>query len=186
MAGAVFTTLVAQIYQNKFGWTQKLAYSGMGATFGFIGAVAVLITALTVKERSPAEVKKSELPLVDTIKMTFKNKHYMRLVAAFVISSFSFTLMTGLFAYYMKYQLLMGDKTHLVMLTMMGALLVFLFFWKWVSDNWNKGPAYALGLFIACAAISVCFFLPHRPTNLIYIIAFVVGFGFSSQYWSAS
>jgi GPH family glycoside/pentoside/hexuronide:cation symporter len=108
-------------------------------------------------------------------------------VAAFVISSFSFTLMTGLFAYYMKYHLLMGDKTPLVMMIMMGALMLFLFFWKWVSDNWNKGPAYALGLFIACAAISVCFFLPHRPTPLIYGIAFVVGFGFSSQYvfpWS--
>lgn len=187
MAGAVFTTLIAQMYQNKFGWTQKLAYSGMGATFGVICTIAVLITALTVKERSPAEVKKSEMPLIPSIKMTFKNRPYMRLVMAFFISSFSFTLMTGLFAYYMKYQLLMEDKTPLVMLTMMGALLAFLFFWKWVSDNWNKGPAYALGLFIACVAISACFILPHNRTNLIYIIAFIVGFGFSSQYvfpWS--
>jgi GPH family glycoside/pentoside/hexuronide:cation symporter len=187
MAGAVFTTLIAQMYQSKFGWTQKLAYSGMGVTFGIICTIAVLITALTIKERPSSEVKPSELPLIQSIKMTFKNRPYMRLVAAFVISSFSFTLMTGLFAYYMKYHLLMGEKTPLVMMTMMGALMLFLFFWKWVSDNWNKGPAYALGLFIACAAISVCFFLPHKPTNLIYIIAFVVGFGFSSQYvfpWS--
>jgi GPH family glycoside/pentoside/hexuronide:cation symporter len=187
MAGAVLTTLVAKLYQAKFGWSQKLAYSGMGITLGAVCAVAVLITALTVKERPSSEVKPSELPLVPSIKMTFRNRPYMRLVAAFVISSFSFTLMTGLFAYYMKYHLLMGDKTPLVMMIMMGGLMLFLFFWKWVSDNWNKGPAYALGLFIACAAISVCFFLPHRPTQLIYAIAFVVGFGFSSQYvfpWS--
>ncbi|MEJ2068720.1 MAG: MFS transporter, partial [Deltaproteobacteria bacterium] len=97
-----------------------------------------MVTALTIKERPSTEVKKSEMPLIDTIKMTFKNKPYMRLVASFVISSFSFTLMTGLFAYYMKYHLLMGEKTPLVMMTMMGALLIFLFFWKWVSDKWNK------------------------------------------------
>ncbi len=187
MAGAVLTTLIAKIYQAQFGWTQKFAYSGMGLTLGIICAVAVLITALTVKERPSSEVKPSELPLVQSIKLTFRNRPYMRLVMAFVISSFSFTLMTGLFTYFMKYNLLMADKTPLAMMIMMGGLMIFLFFWKWVSDNWNKGPAYATGLFIACAAISVCFFLPHRPTNLIYIIAFVVGFGFSSQYifpWS--
>ncbi|MBN1572591.1 MAG: MFS transporter [Deltaproteobacteria bacterium] len=187
MAGAILTGLVASIYQNSFGWTAKTAYSGMGATFGVISIIVVLITALTVKERSPAEVKPSELPLIDSVKITLGNKPFMRLVLAFVISSYSFTLMTGFFIYYMKYYLLMEEKFSLVMAIMMGALLIFLFFWKWVSDNWNKGPAYALGLFIACVSITVCFFLPHKPTAAIYVIAFVVGFGFSSQYvfpWS--
>ena len=187
IAGAVLTTLVAKFFIKNFGWTEKASYSGMGAVFAVICAIAVLITAITVKERPSEKKKASDMSPFQAVIFTFKNKPYMRLVAAFVISSFSFTLMTGLFAYFMKYQLNMKAQLYLVLLLMMGALALFLFFWKWVSDHINKGPAYALGLFIACVAMISLFFLPNEPTKLIYVIAFVVGFGFSSQYvfpWS--
>jgi GPH family glycoside/pentoside/hexuronide:cation symporter len=64
---------------------------------------------------------------------------------------------------------------------------IFLIPAKLVSDKINKGPAYALGLFIASLALIAGFFLPHEPTPLIYVVAVVAGLGFSAQWvcpWS--
>ncbi len=187
IAGASLTTVVAEIFKNSYGWSEQAAYSGMGAVFAVVVTVTTLITALTVKEQPFEDVRPSQMPPLKAFFLTFKNRPFMRLMCAFLVSSFSFTVMTGLFAFYLKYQLNMQKQLHLVMLVMMGALALFLYFWKWVADRMNKGPAYALGLFIACVAISLSFFLPYGPSLLIYPIAFVVGFGFSSQYvfpWS--
>ena len=187
IAGAVATTGVAAWLRDSFNLTETASYSGMGAVFGVVATVTVLITALTVQERSDISVRQTRRPPVESVLLTLKNKPFLQLVAAFLISSFSFTLMTGLFPYYMNYHLNMKAKLPIVLLIMMGALALFLFFWKWVADRINKGPAYALGLFIACMAMTSLFFLPYGPSKSIYLIAFVVGFGFSSQYvfpWS--
>ena len=56
-----------------------------------------------------------------------------------------------------------------------------------ISDKINKGPTYALGLFIASIAVITSFFFPHEPTPLIYIVAAIAGMGFSAQWvcpWS--
>ena len=81
----------------------------------------------------------------------------------------------------------MEDQVFIVLAVMLATIGVFLFPWKKVSDRINKGPSYALGLFIACVAAIATFFLPYGPTPLIYVIAFVAGLGFSGQWvfpWS--
>ena len=187
VAGAVATTAVAALLQKRFNLSVTASYSGMGAVFGVVATLTILTTALTVRERSDINMAQTRRPPLESFLLTLKNKPFLRLVAAFLISSFSFTLMTGLFPYYMNYHLDMKAQLPIVLLIMMGALALFLFFWKWVADHIHKGPAYALGLFIACMAMISLFFLPHGPSKWIYPIAFVVGFGFSSQYvfpWS--
>jgi GPH family glycoside/pentoside/hexuronide:cation symporter len=185
--GAAATTVIAGLFQDALGWTEKASYSGMGAVFGIIATVAVLTTALSVRERPSAEVKPSTLPPIAAVLKTFRNRPFMRLVAAFFISSFSFALMTSLLPFYLTYQLDMEDQVFIVLGVMLATIGVFLFPWKKVSDRINKGPSYALGLFIACVAVIATFFLPYGPTPLIYIIAFVAGLGFSGQWvfpWS--
>ena len=64
---------------------------------------------------------------------------------------------------------------------------VFLVPWRMMSDRWNKGPAYALGLGIGGLAIASTFLLPHEPTPLIYLVTVVAGIGFSANWvfpWS--
>ena len=106
---------------------------------------------------------------------------------AFVLSSFSFTILTALVPYFIQYQLNMGDQVSFVLLAMLLTVGIFLIPAKLVSDRINKGPAYALGLFIASLALISGFFLPHEPTPLIYVVAIVAGLGFSAQWvcpWS--
>jgi GPH family glycoside/pentoside/hexuronide:cation symporter len=51
-----------------------------------------------------------------------------------------------------------------------------------LSDRWNKGPAYGVGLTLAGLAVAATFFLPHEPTPWVYVIAAVAGIGFSAQW----
>jgi GPH family glycoside/pentoside/hexuronide:cation symporter len=90
--------------------------------------------------------------------------------------------MTSLLPYYLTYQLDMEAQVPLVLLVMLGTIGLFLYPWKIVADRINKGPAYALGLAIACAAVIATFFLPYGPTPLVYLAAFVAGLGFSGQW----
>jgi GPH family glycoside/pentoside/hexuronide:cation symporter len=106
---------------------------------------------------------------------------------AFTLSSFSFTVLTALVPYFIQYQLGMPDAVPLVLLVMLVTIGIFLVPAKIISDKINKGPAYALGLTIASLAIIASFFFPQGPTSWIYVIAFVAGVGFSSQWvfpWS--
>ncbi len=185
--GAAATTAIAGLFQGALGWTEKAAYSGVGGVFGFIAATAVLTTALTVRERPKAEVERSHLPPIPALLQTFRNRPFVRLVAAFFVSSFSFALMTTLLPFYLTYQLDMEAQVPLALLVMLVTIGVFLFPWKMVADRINKGPAYALGLLIASLAVMSTFLLPPEPTPVIYLIAFMAGLGFSGQWvfpWS--
>lgn len=185
--GAAGTQAIAGLFTNLFGWTEKAAFSGMGGVFGIIAVVTVLTTAASVRERPSAEIRVSTLLPRDALSVTFRNRPFLRLIGAFFVSSFSFALMTSLLAYFLTYQLDMEAQVPLVLLVMLATIGIFLFPWKLVADRINKGPAYALGLFIACLAVISTFLLPYGPTPLIYAIAFVAGLGFSGQWvfpWS--
>lgn len=187
IVGAGVTKLVADIIQSKFGITTSQSWSAVGAAFGFIAILTVLTTAFTVKERKRAEFAPSKMPPFKTFLVTFKNRPFMQLMAAQLLSSFSFTLLTTLLSYYTIYQLKMENELTLIMLLLLGCIGIFLFPWRYVSDKINKGPSYALGLFIASLAVIATFFFPNQPTPLIYVVVAVAGLGFSGQWvfpWS--
>jgi GPH family glycoside/pentoside/hexuronide:cation symporter len=89
--------------------------------------------------------------------------------------------------YFIQYQLGMGEQVSFVLLAMLATIGIFLIPAKLVTDRINKGPTYALGLFIASLAVMASFFLPQGATPLIYVVAVVAGIGFSTQWvcpWS--
>jgi glycoside/pentoside/hexuronide:cation symporter, GPH family len=187
IVGAGATTVIAGLVAGRFDGNMKAGYSGMGLVFGVLAAIMVLVTAFGVKERASAEIAPSALPPLASLRQTFRNRPFMILVAAFFVSSFSFTLLTSLLPFFITYQMNMANQVSLVLVVMLVTIGVFLYFWKWVAERINKGPAYALGLFIACLAVMTTFFLPYGPSPLIYLIALVAGFGFSGQWvfpWS--
>lgn len=185
--GAAAPPLVAGLFQNLLGWPRQVAYSGMGGILGLIATITVLTTAFGVREQATEAVQPSRLPPASALLQTFRNRPFLRLMTAFLISSFSFVLMTSLVPYYLTYQLGMENQVSLVLFIMLGTVGLFLYPWKVISERTNKGLAYALGLLLASLAVMVAFFLPKGPTSLIYILAFIAGVGFSAQWvfpWS--
>ncbi|HKZ43921.1 MAG TPA: glycoside-pentoside-hexuronide (GPH):cation symporter [Anaerolineales bacterium] len=184
--GAALTTILAGIFQGS-GMDIQQAWSTTGAVFGTVVVITTLITTLTIREDPEMAGEPSKIPAIKAVLTSFKNKPFIILMIAFILSSFSFTVLTALVPYFIQYQLNMGDQVSFVLLVMLLTIGIFLIPAKMVSDRINKGPAYALGLFIACLAIISSFFLPHESTILIYVVAAVAGLGFSAQWvfpWS--
>lgn len=184
--GAALTTVVAG-YFIGLGWSKNAAYSGMGAVFGAVAFITMLVTAFGVKERPNPDLQPSKMPPLSQIKYALQNRPFVQYMIMSTIISISFSLLTALLPYYLNYHLKMADQTSFVMFVMLATIGIFLLPWRLVAKKMSKGPAYALGLAIACVAILVAFFLPHEPTPIIYGVAFVAGLGFSAQYvfpWS--
>jgi len=184
--GAAATTPIATALKGLLG-SEKAGYSGMGAVLGLIALTTVLITAFGVQEPRRPESRPSALPPLRSVLLTFKNRPFMQLMAAQFLSSFSFTLLTSLLPFFVIYQMDMEPQIPLLMLTMLAMIGLFLFPWQRVSQRINKGPSYALGLLIAALAVIGSFFLPNRPSSLLYAIAALAGLGFSAQWvfpWS--
>src|SRR5512136_104996 len=169
--GAALTTVLAGIFKGA-GLNLQQAWSATGAVFGAVALTVILITTLSVKERPELVGEPSKLPPIKAVLTSFKNKPFIVLMVAFILSSFSFTALTALVPYFIQYQLNMKDQVSYVILVMMVMIGIFLIPAKLVSDKINKGPTYALGLFIACLAIFASFFLPRGPSILIYVVAF--------------
>jgi len=184
--GAGATQMLANLFIDM-GASEPAAYSYTGAIFGVVAAITVLITTLFVKERPNPDLVPAKMAPWKQIVRIFKNRPFVQYMIMSTIISISFTLLTGLLTYFVTYQLHMQDQFFLVMLVMLGTIGIFLIPWQLISKKLNKGPSYALGLGIASIAIIAAFFLPNHPTNLIYVIAFFAGLGFSAQYvfpWS--
>jgi glycoside/pentoside/hexuronide:cation symporter, GPH family len=184
--GAALTTLLAGIFQGT-GLNLQQAWSATGAVFGTVAIITTLVTTFSIKERPELAGEPSQLPPMKAVLTSFKNKPFIILMVAFILSSFSFTILTALVPYFIQYQLNMPDQVSFVLLAMLVSIGVFLIPAKLISDRINKGPAYALGLFIASLAVMTSFFLPRGETPLIYVVAAVAGMGFSAQWvfpWS--
>jgi GPH family glycoside/pentoside/hexuronide:cation symporter len=184
--GAALTTILAGIFQG-IGLNMQQAWSATGAVFGVVAITTTLITTFSIKERPDLAGEPSKLPPIKAVFTSFKNKPFIILMLAFILSSFSFTVLTALVPYFIQYQLDMGDQVSFVLLVMLVMIGIFLIPAKIISDKINKGPSYALGLFIASMAVITSFFFPHAPTPLIYVVAAVAGIGFSAQWvfpWS--
>lgn len=184
--GAAATTAVAGMFMNM-GWSKTAAYSGMGAIFGVVAVITMLVTTFGVKETPRPDLLPAKMRLKEQLGHVFKNRPFVKYMIMSTIISISFTLLTALLPYYITYQLLMAEQLSFIMLVLLGTIAIFLIPWRMASKKLNKGPAYALGLFIASIAIVAAFFLPQGPTPWIYAIAFVAGLGFSAQYvfpWS--
>lgn len=184
--GAALTTAVASFFLN-LGWTKQAAYSGMGAVFGGVAIITLLITTFGIKETPNSDLKPASMRVLAQLKFVFCNRPFVQYMIMSTIISISFTLLTSLLPFFLTYQLKMADEISLVMFVMLATIAIFLLPWRYASRKLSKGPAYALGLGIASLAILVAFFLPAQPTPIIYGVAFVAGLGFSAQYvfpWS--
>jgi GPH family glycoside/pentoside/hexuronide:cation symporter len=185
--GAAGTMAISRLFQDTLGWSEKAAYSGVGAVFGLIATAAVLTTALTIRERPSQEIEPSRLPPLAAVWQTFRNGPFMRLVGAYFVSNVGFALLTSLLPYFLTYQLDMKAQVSIVLFAMLATIVVCIYPWKMVAGRLNKGPSYALGLFIASLAVLSTFVLPYGRTFWVYPIALVAGLGFSAQWvfpWS--
>jgi GPH family glycoside/pentoside/hexuronide:cation symporter len=177
MVGAALTPILVGLFATK-----RAGYGAAGILYAVIAAAVLWIAAAGIKERKKISESRSETPPLRAFLATFRNRPFVRLIAAYLIANVSFALIQTLLAYFLTYKLDMEAQVSGVMALLLVSVGVFLFPWKMLAERWNKGPAYALGLAIAGLAVACTYLLPQGPTPAIYVIAVVAGIGFSAQW----
>lgn len=176
--GAALTPLIANSFGNK-----QTGYQMVGIIYGILGAIVLWVAVAGIREKrsSPSNADAS-IGLSKELFSVFANKPFVLLLLAFSISNLAFTLTRTFIAYFLTYQMGMESQVPIVMFLMLASVVAALFPWKIISDRWNKGSAYALGLMIGALAIGSCFFLPTHPTWIIYGVTIMAGIGFATTW----
>lgn len=182
LVGAALTPAIVGMFAVKY-----TGYGFIGILYGVIAAAALLVSASGIREKPAIIDNKSGISPIKAIQFTFKNKPFVRLIIAYLIMNLSFALIKTLMAYFLTYQLNMEKEVPLFMGLLLIVVVICIFPWKKLSEKWDKGPAYGLGMAIGAISVGACFFFPHQPTVLIYFVAITAGIGFAANWvfpWS--
>lgn len=177
IVGAALTPVLVGLFVSK-----REGYGVVGIVYGVLACAVLWTAAAGLRERVQIAWSTARAAPWRTLVDTFRNRPFVRLLAAYLLANTAFALIKTLMAYFVTYQLGMEDQLFLVMGLMLVCVALFLFPWRWLATRWNKGPAYALGLTIGALAVAATFFLPEGPSPWIYVIAVVAGVGFSAQW----
>lgn len=180
--GAAVITSVVGVFKGA-GMTLQGAWSATAALYGSLAMVTLLITALSIKENPELVGQPSSIPPFKGIILCFKNKPFVLLMIIFLLGSFAFTAQSALLPYLIQYQLGMAEQTSTILTLSLLTMALFLYPAKLLSDRINKGPTYALGMLTVSLTLLLAFIiLPNHATPLIYVVAVLLGIGFSTQW----
>lgn len=180
--GAAGVTVIVGLFRN-LGFSLNQAWGAMGAIYGSIAMIMILITTLTIKEPAEYSSKPATIPVLQGLRLCFKNKPFIILMGIFFLGGFAFTSQATLLPYLIQYQLGMVDQTSTVLVISLLTTGVFLIPAKLLSDKIEKGPTYALGMGLAALTFLLAFFfMPTRPSPVVYVVAFMLGVGFSTHW----
>lgn len=180
--GAAGIPFVVGIFKSN-GFDLQAAWSATAALYGSLAMITLLITSLTIKEDPSLAGEPSSLPPLKGIRYCFKNRPFVLLMIVYVLGMFAFTIQSAMLPYLIQYQLGMAEQTSNILMVTMVTMAVFLLPAKLLADRINKGPTYGLGmLVVAVTFLVVLLFIPSHPTPLIYMVAILLGIGFSTQW----
>lgn len=162
--------------------SRTTGFIGMGAIFGIIIAVSVLMPFFSVRETAPVESAKK----VDILRSNLdalKNRHFFWLLITWTLFTIAIVIVTGTLVYFFKYQ--MGNEGYLTTasLTMLVASMGCLPLAVKLSSKIGKRNTYIIGMALFAGVLMFFFAVAHRIDIVsIYIIMFIAGIGLSTHY----
>ncbi|HSO11621.1 MAG TPA: MFS transporter [Anaerolineales bacterium] len=176
------------------GFTQQQGYMLVGAIFGGIGAVPLILIGLFIKERSRPQQTES-LPLRTTLRVAWQNIPFRYGVGIHLLNWSAADMVAVTFPFFLLYWVAGGDQlasVHLIGLDiafesaffgiMMVVCILFIRFWLWLARVRNKREAYMLGMgFWVFVQLLILTIQPGQVTYLL-IIAALAGIGVSAAY----
>jgi GPH family glycoside/pentoside/hexuronide:cation symporter len=161
---------------------ERTGWGFVGILYGAICAAVLIISAAGLRERQKVIRTEAKINVWKSLKATLTNKPFVRLCGVYLVVNLAFALIKTLMAYFLEYQLLMKNEVPLVMGLMLIFVTLSLPVWKKLSEKWDKGPTYALGMAVGALAVGLSFFMPHQKTPLVYALAILAGIGFGAQW----
>jgi GPH family glycoside/pentoside/hexuronide:cation symporter len=176
------------------GFTQQQGYMLVGAIFGGISIIPLLLIAFFIRERATPQQTES-LPLRTTLRTAWQNIPFRYGVGMHLLNWSAADMVAVVFPFFLLYWVAGGDQLATIHLLgfdlayesaffgiMMLVCILFIRFWLWLARVRNKREAYMLGMgFWVIVQLLVLTIQPGQVTYLL-VIAALAGIGISAAY----
>ena len=167
--------------------SRTAGFIGMSAIFGFLAALSLLVTFISVREPNAVEQPEGE-SIPKSLKDVFTNKPYLLLLTAWFTNSTAVAIMEAMLIYYYKYIFKDEGSVTMAMIILLVVTIATIPFWVWFARKVSKKTAYAIGMTLTLLGVVLFAFTADRLGQTIALVYMVLaGFGFSSHFvlpWS--
>ena len=170
---------VLVIVYTANGLIESFGYFGMSIIFGVVGTVLILITFFCTKERTTgdtAEKSSGDIPVMQALKLLFKNKYFIFVALLFIINYTALNLTNGIVIYYVRD--ILGNMGAYGIVNTMGFLpsLILLPFFPKLAEKFGKWALLMIGFGMQIVGYVIILVFPTSFAMLIVGLA-LVGFG---------
>jgi len=176
------------------GGSQQQGFMLVGAIFGGIGAIPLLLIGLFVRETSTPEQIES-IPFLETLKAAWQNIPFRYAVGIHMLNWSAVDMIAVVFPYFLLYWVARGNLLASIHIfgfdlayesaffgILMSVCILCIPFWLWMAKWRNKREAYMLGMIFWVAVQLIIFTIQPGNTTYLLTIAALAGIGVSAAY----
>lgn len=197
LAGALSVVVAAPVIVDGVlasGGTQQQGFMLVGAIFGGIAAVPLLLIGLFIRETSRPEQTES-LPFRETLKAAWQNVPFRYAIGMYMLNWSAVDMVAVAFPYFLLYWVAQGDLLATIPFLglnlayetaffgiLMSVCILFIPFWLWLARKRNKREAYMYGMIFWVIVQLMIFTIQPGDTTWLLVIAALAGISVSAAY----
>ena len=197
LAGALTVVIAAPAIVDMVlasGGSQQQGFMLVGAIFGGIGAIPLLLLGIFVHETTTPQQMES-IPFRETLKAAWQNIPFRYAVGIHMLNWSAVDMIAVTFPYFLLYWVAQGNLLSSINIfgfdlayesaffgILMSVCILFIPFWLWLARWRNKREAYMLGMAFWVTIQLLIFTIQPRDTTYLLIIAALAGIGVSAAY----
>lgn len=197
LVGALTVVITAPAIVDQIlsaGGSQQQGFMLVGAIFGGIGAIPLLLIGVFVRETStPSQIE--SLSFRETLQAAWQNVPFRYAVGIHMLNWSAVDMVAITFPYFLLYWVARGDLLATIPIfsldmayesaffgILMFVCILFIPFWLWLARWRNKREAYMLGMALWVIVQLMIFTIQPGDTTYLLMIAALAGMGVSAAY----
>ena len=197
LAGALSMVIAAPSIVDRIleaGGTQQQGFMIVGAIFGAIGAIPLILIGLLIRERARPEHIPA-IPFRETLRIAWQNIPFRYSVGIHLLNWSAVDMVAVTFPYFLLYWVAQGNLLATIRIAgielayesaffgiLMFVCILFVPFWLWLSKKQNKRQAYILGMSFWVVVMFLIYAIQPGQTNLLLLLSALAGIGVSAAY----
>lgn len=151
----------------------------IGVVYGIICVIVNIVTFALVREQVLPDREES-MSFVEDLKLVLKNRPFVILTASTILQNIAINLMAAMINYYFKYNLNAESYIPFAFLCLLGASMITLPIWVFVSNRFGKRIAYIAGMIILISALIMLRIFPL--SGIKHVFNFIYDWGYWNGY----
>ncbi len=174
---AAATKPLASLFPNE-----ATGFRWIGAIYGIIIAVIILITFSTVRERVKHVDLEEKLPFFENLKVIFLNGPFLLLAGGVTLYMAAVNLLAIIVVYFFKYNLHKENLVSIAFIALFVTAAVFIPAFIWLSNKKSKKFGFNVGMIMLMASLTGMYFMPGDNLYAIFALFFIAGIGMSTVF----